>query len=68
MRPRNAIVETECGACGEKSHSKTEGSWKKTGEGMWELEAWVGRCWKCGSHDVVSRFDDGGMLVPVEDV
>lgn len=68
MKARNAVVVTECGSCGEESHSSCKGPWLKTGEGVWELDAGVARCPKCGSSDTESRFDDGGMLVPVEDV
>lgn len=66
MMPRNAVVETVCGACGKETHSDAKGPW--TGRnGVWELDTGVSRCPLCGSGDVESRFDDGGMLVPVED-
>ena len=65
MRANNSVVETLCGVCGETTHSTCKGPWIKTGTGMWELETGVSRCPRCGSGDVVSRFDDGGMLVPV---
>lgn len=67
MMPNNSVVETVCGVCGETTHSDAKGPWTGQG-GVWELETGVSKCPRCGSRDVVSRFDDGGMLVPVTDI